>query len=121
MTDCKDELDEKECRVVEFPTQYQYKESLPPVGKENDGALARTEVVIEIVLDINTCPQVKVGVEVMEITDIAESDMKWGCKLQINLTWVEGRVRWRDLRDKNNLNMIHQDNPDQDARGQVLV
>ena len=37
-----------------------------------------------------------------------ESAMKWGCKLQMNLTWVEGRVRWRDLRENTNLNIISQ-------------
>ena len=46
--------------------------------------------------------------EVISITKIIESAMKWGCKFQLNLTWVEGRVRWRDLRDKTNLNMISQ-------------
>ena len=37
MSDCKDELDESDCSVVEFPKQRQYKESLPPIrrlGKE---------------------------------------------------------------------------------------
>ena len=46
--------------------------------------------------------------DVISITKIMESAMKWGCKFQLNLTWVEGRVRWRDLRDKTNLNMISQ-------------
>ena len=54
----------------------------------------------------------------MDIAEIAESSMKWGCKLQLNLTWVEGRVRWRDLRDQDNLNMISQEGPGQ-STGQV--
>ena len=33
MSDCKDELDESDCSVVEFPKQRQYKESLPPIGR----------------------------------------------------------------------------------------
>ena len=55
----------------------------------------------------------------MSITEIMESAMKWGCKLQLNLTWVEGRVRWRDLRDKTNLNIISQVGSGQDTGGQV--
>ena len=55
----------------------------------------------------------------MSITEIMESAMKWGCKLQLNLTWVEGRVRWRDLRDKTNLNIISQVGFGQDTGGQV--
>ena len=49
MADCKDELDEKECRVVEFPTQQQYKKSLPPIQRKEDGSITKTEVVIVIV------------------------------------------------------------------------
>ena len=44
LSDCKDELDERDCRVVEFSTDRQYKESLPPVGKKKDGQLAPTQV-----------------------------------------------------------------------------
>ena len=70
-------------------------------------------------MKIHILLQVLVGVDIMEITDINESDMKWGCKLHMNLTWVEGRVRWRDLRDKNNLNMISQEVQGKDKGGQV--
>ena len=49
MADCKDELDEKECRVVEFPTKQQYKKSLPPIQRKEDGSITKTEVVMVIV------------------------------------------------------------------------
>ena len=45
--------------------------------------------------------------------------MKWGCKLQLNLTWVEGRVRWRDLRDNTNLNVVSNIGTGEDSTGQV--
>ena len=44
MSDCKDELDERDCRVVEFPAQKQYKETLPPVGRKADGEITPAKV-----------------------------------------------------------------------------
>ena len=32
--------------------------------------------------------------------------MSWACKLELNLTWFDERLRWKDLRLKTNLNMI---------------
>ena len=51
--------------------------------------------------------------DVISITKIMESSMKWGCKFQLNLTWVEGRVRWKDLSYKTNLNKISHVGPGQ--------
>ena len=51
--------------------------------------------------------------DVISITKIMESSMKWECKFQLNLTWVEGRVRWRDLSHKTNLNKISHVGPGQ--------
>ena len=47
-----------------------------------------------------------VSLDIMSITDIKETSMKWGCKLQLNMTWLDGRLRWKDLREHSNLNMI---------------
>ena len=61
----------------------------------------------------------RVGVEVMSVTDIMETSMKWGAKLLLNLTWMESRVRWRDLRNNSNMNVISNMMPGQDKRRQV--
>ena len=55
----------------------------------------------------------------MSVTDIMETSMKWGAKLLLNLTWVENRVRWRDLRNNSNMNVISNMMPGQDKRGKV--
>ena len=55
----------------------------------------------------------------MSVTDIMETSMKWGAKLLLNLTWVESRVRWRDLRNNSNMNVISNMMPGQDKRRQV--
>ena len=34
MTDCKDELDESACYLVEFPTNRHYQDALPPLSRE---------------------------------------------------------------------------------------
>lgn len=65
--------------------------------------------------------KVRVGIDVVSITNIKESSMMWGCKFQLNLTWVEDRVLWRDLRDNTNLNMISQDGPGKGLGGQVCI
>ena len=51
MSDCKDELDESDCSVVEFPKQRQYKESLPPIGRLGKEVVP-AKVSCVIVLDI---------------------------------------------------------------------
>ena len=43
MSDCEEELDESDCRVVEFPTNRHYKETLPPVGRR-EGKMIPTQV-----------------------------------------------------------------------------
>ena len=48
ISDCKDELDERDCRVVEFPTQKQYREVLPPVERKKGGGIIPTKVGVEI-------------------------------------------------------------------------
>jgi len=91
VSDCKDELDESDCSVVEFPTSIQYKESLPPIKRQNKKILPA---------------EVGVSIDLMSITDIKETSLKWGCKLQLNMTWYDERLRWKDLRENANLNVI---------------
>ena len=55
---------------------------------------------------IKTSIQVSVSVDILAITDIKETSMNWGCKLQLNMTWVDDRLRWKDLRENSNLNVI---------------
>ena len=50
--------------------------------------------------------QVAVSVDILAITDIKETSMNWGCKLQLNMTWVDDRLHWKDLRENSNLNII---------------
>ena len=50
VTDCKDQLDEKECRVVEFPAKRQYQEMIPPVGRKIGGGIMPVKVVILIII-----------------------------------------------------------------------
>ena len=87
VSDCKDQLDEMDCRLVEFPRERQYQENIPPLGGSKK-------------------VDVKLALEVMAITEIKESYMKWGCKFLMNLTWTEDRLKWRDLRKNPNLNLI---------------
>jgi len=91
VSDCKDELDESDCSVVEFPTSIQYKESLPPIKRQSKKILPA---------------EVGVSIDLMSITDIKETSLKWGCKLQLNMTWYDERLRWKDLRENANLNVI---------------
>jgi len=84
-------LDENNCHVVEFPKNRQYKETLPPIGRK-EGKMTPTEV--------------EVAADIMLVTNIQDSSMTWSCKLQLNLTWLDGRLRWRDLRNNSNLNVL---------------
>ena len=44
--------------------------------------------------------QVAVSVDILAITDIKETSMNWGCKLQLNMTWLDQRLRWRELKEQ---------------------
>ena len=62
-----------------------------------------------------------VSLDIMSITDIKETSMKWGCKLQLNMTWLDGRLRWKDLREHSNLNVITNMKQGSQETGQVSM
>ena len=106
VSDCKDELDESDCSVVEFPTSIQYKESLPPIKRQKKKILPAEVSNLPFFSFLLFTNQVGVSIDLMSITDIKETSLKWGCKLQLNMTWFDERLRWKDLRENANLNVI---------------
>ena len=47
ISDCRDELDESDCSLVEFPQQMQYKPSLPPIGRDGQEVTPAKVVIVD--------------------------------------------------------------------------
>ena len=46
---------------------------------------------------------------VIELTDIVEINMKFSAKFEVRLSWIDSRVKWKDLGDKSALNILNEE------------
>ena len=105
--DCPDQLDERQCQVVEFPQDRFYQKSLPPVYRDEDQKILPTNVIILFSSSqVNMSSQVKLSVDLITVSNVKELKMQFRVKFGLSLQWSEPRLRWRDLRNNSNLNVI---------------
>lgn len=85
--DCRDNTDELECEMVAFPRDYQ--NHLPPrAGGMHDRSLP-------IVLTMN-----------VESLTVKTMEMTMEVSYQLELTWVDNRLQYQNLKVKNTLNIL---------------
>ena len=92
VSDCADQSDERHCNIVEYPDTRHYETSLPPISRDESGEVRAVEV--------------EVGVDILNIAGVQETRLQWSVKLELELVWRDERLRWRHLRQDNNLNII---------------
>ena len=44
--------------------------------------------------------------DVMEIASIKEREGKFKAKMNLTYSWFDGRLKWRDLQDKTDINIL---------------
>ena len=85
---CEDEADERGCDLVMFPTSSQYNPALPPIPEDNSPA------------------SVNISVDIINIANVKETSLQWSVKLELGMEWYDPRLKWRNLRADQNLNII---------------
>ena len=96
LPDCRDESDERGCRVVILKEGYNRK--IPPIAKRLDGSVIPVEVSISVTL--------------MKVVEIEETDHSIHLQFQISLGWKENRVKYQNLKTQTSLNAL----TDEDTR-----
>ena len=91
--DCRDESDERQCKVIILKDGYN--KNIPPIGRAKDGSAIPTNVSISITL--------------MKVVEIEETDHSIHLQFEINLQWKENRVKYQHLKDKTSLNALTDD------------
>ena len=76
--------------MVDFPATY--KSEFAPVEVAAGGSILRAAV--------------NVTVELKEILKIVELDSLFSCKIRLELTWVDQRLRLNNLKNVSNLNTM---------------
>ena len=90
--------------MVDFPATY--KSEFAPVEVAADGSILRTSV--------------NVTLEVREILKVVELDSLFSCKIRLELTWVDQRLQFHNLKNVSNLNTMSTVERDQ-VRGPVVM
>ena len=90
LPDCRDESDERGCRVVILKEGYNRK--IPPIAKRLDGSVIPVEVSISVTL--------------MKVVEIEETDHSIHLQFQISLQWKENRVKYLNLKHDTALNAL---------------
>ena len=95
VADCRDESDEKECRIIILKGGYN--RDLPPIGKR--------------LKDNDTAPPVTVSISItlMKVVEIEEVDHSIHLQFQISLSWKENRVKYQNLKTETSLNTLTMD------------
>lgn len=86
--DCLDNSDELDCQIVAFPEDYQY--DLPPRIEEED-----KEISLPITLSVS--------VESLAVNTLA---MTLEASYTLALTWVDNRLKYRNLKVNSTLNVV---------------
>ena len=50
--------------------------------------------------------QVELSLDLINVASVKELKMQFRVKFELSLRWFEPRLRWRDLRNNSNLNVI---------------
>ena len=88
--DCRDESDEKECKVIVLKDGYN--KNIPPIRKAQDGRAIPANVKISIIL--------------MKVVEIEETDHSIHLQFQISLDWNEPRATYQNLKNDPTLNAL---------------
>ena len=88
--DCRDESDERGCKVIILKDGYN--KNIPPIGRAKDGRAIPARANISITL--------------MKVVEIEEVDHSIHLQFKINLRWKENRVKYQNLKDKTSLNAL---------------
>ena len=88
--DCRDESDERKCKLVVFKEGYN--KNIPPIKKAANGGVSPANVYISITL--------------MKVVEIEETDHSIHLQFQISLTWNENRVQYQNLKTETSLNSL---------------
>ena len=91
--DCRDESDERKCKLVVFKEGYN--KNIPPIKKAANGGVSPANVYISITL--------------MKVVEIEETDHSIHLQFQISLTWNENRVQYQNLKTETSLNSLTDD------------
>ena len=90
MPNCRDESDEKGCKVIVLKDGYN--KNIPPIGRTKDGRSIAANVTISITL--------------MKVVEIEERDHSIHLQFEINMQWRENRVKYQNLKIKTSLNAL---------------
>ena len=88
--DCRDESDERDCRMITLKDGYN--KNIPPIGRAKTGGAIPANVSISITL--------------MKVVEIEEVDHSIHLQFQISLGWKENRVTYRNLKYQTSLNAL---------------
>ena len=93
MPDCRDDTDERGCKVIVLKDGYN--KNIPPIGRARNGSAIPTNVNISITL--------------MKVVEIEEVDHSIHLQFQISLQWKENRVQYQNLKTVTSLNALTYD------------
>ena len=93
VTNCRDESDEKGCKVIILKDGYN--KNIPPTGKTKDERVVPADVSISITL--------------MKVVEIEETDHSIHLQFQISMRWNESRVTYHNLKNQTSLNALTDD------------
>ena len=88
--DCRDESDEKGCKVIVLKDGYN--KNIPPIARAKDGSAIPAKVNISVTL--------------MKVVEIEETDHSIHLQFQITLMWKENRVKYQNLKSQTSLNAL---------------
>ena len=88
--DCRDESDERGCKVVILKDGYN--KNIPPIERADDGGVVPAKVSISITLK--------------KVVEIEETDHSIHLQFEIKLRWKENRVKYQNLKEKTALNTL---------------
>ena len=90
VSDCRDESDENQCKLIDFKSNYN--KNIPPIGKTAEG----------VVISAN----VSISISLMKVVEIEERDHSIHLQFEINMQWRENRVKYQNLKGKTSLNAL---------------
>ena len=87
--DCRDESDERECKVIILKDSYN--KIIPPIRRGNAGIYPAN---------------VSISISLMKIVEIEETDHSILLQFQISLQWKENRAKFQNLKKESSLNAL---------------